>query len=258
MKIFSSLIVIFVFLASIPPIGAEDRPSLAIMDFKPMADVSPDLAEELAGYFISEIKALASFKLISRSRIDQKFTPRIDGYCDTRAAAVKRGKALQAELVIFAAVRKEGGEYVIESTLVRVPAAKVLNSRSTPVSSTTRGLRAKGAELAAISLVGNFAFIPAGAAPTPMRTRQKPRASYLAASHRDLARPIHTNPIFQRRATRGSLQTIHACRRYGKAPDQRSLLDPIHAPARSKHQIRPASQTADQCRYNHSHHTPYP
>jgi len=169
MKISISLIVLFIFLFSLLPAGAEDRPSLAIMDFKPMADVSPDLAEELAGYFISEIKALASFTLISRSRIDQKFTPRIDGYCDTPYSAVKRGEALRAELVIFAAVRKEGGKYIIESKLVRVPDAKVINTGSTAVSSTTRGLRAKGAELAAIDLVGSFAFIPARPAPTPVQ-----------------------------------------------------------------------------------------
>ncbi len=167
MKILNSLIIIFLFLISICPVWAEDRPSLAIMDFKPLADVSPDLSEELAGYFISEIKAMDSFNLISRSLIDQKFTPRIDGYCDTPSSAVKRGEALQVELVIFAAVRKEGGEYIIESTLVRVPDAKVINSGSTTVSSMTRGLRAKGSELAAIDLVVNFAFIPAGAAPTP-------------------------------------------------------------------------------------------
>jgi outer membrane protein with beta-barrel domain len=167
MKVLNSLIIIFLFLVSICPVMAENRPLLAVMDFKPMADVSPDLSEELAGYFISEIKALTSFNLISRSRIDQKFTPRLDGYCDTLSSAVKRGEALRAELVIFAAVRKEGGEYIIESTLVRVPDAKVINSGSTTVSSMTRGLRAKGAELAAIDLVGNFAFIPAGAAPTP-------------------------------------------------------------------------------------------
>jgi len=195
MKIINGFVTILLVLSSVYPVLAQDRPSLAIMDFKPITGVSPAISEELAGYFIAEIKAFDHFDIINRSRIDQKFIPRIDGYCDNRATAVERGKALGADLVVFAAVRREGGEYNINSTLVRVPDGKVLNSRSTSVSAATRGLRTKGAELAALDLVGDFAFSPAGVVPVPPPPPPARVATDPTEEDKVPAKPI--SPVFQ-------------------------------------------------------------
>ncbi len=146
---------------------AESRPVLAVMPFQPLANVSPNIAAEFTGYFSEEIRALEYADLIESARIEQLYELRRDGYCAELACAVNRGKALQADLVVFGTVKKEGEVYILKTSLVTVASASLVDRETTIAEGSTRGTRVKGAEMAALDLVGDLALKPAGGVPPP-------------------------------------------------------------------------------------------
>ncbi len=158
---------LLIILSALPSAGAIGRPTLAVLPFKPLAKVSPSLSAELTGYFTAEVVAMEYFNVIDRTEIDQLFNLKKDSYCGDKSSAVKRGKALQADMVIFGLVRREGDAFIINSTLIRVSDGTVINTGTTVASGETRGMRVKGAELAALDLVENLALAPAAAHTPP-------------------------------------------------------------------------------------------
>ncbi|MFH1039258.1 MAG: outer membrane beta-barrel protein [PVC group bacterium] len=166
-------------LVCLTPARAGSRPVLAVMPFQPLFNVSPDLAAELTGYFITEIAALEYFSMIDRSQVDQLFSPGKDGYCAELSCARSRGMALGADMVVFGTVRREGEVYIINTSLIKTVEGSLVNAETKLSSGSTRGMRVKGAELAALDLVGDLALVPAGAAApeSPSLTPVPPAAS---------------------------------------------------------------------------------
>lgn len=125
------LIVIFFILTIILSVNAESRDTIAVLDFD-ARNVTKDSAAVITDLIRSELNKKGSFKILERSNMDKILSEhelQSTGITDTDNA-VKAGKILNVEFLLYGSFSKLGNAYIISATVVDVESAAIVFSDS--------------------------------------------------------------------------------------------------------------------------------
>lgn len=127
---------IFLILFVIPIAGADERPTITVLDFK-INDISDSEAEVFLDYINSHIVELDKYRVIDRTQrenilaeIKFSFTGCTDEECQ-----LEIGRMLAAQLIIVGSLGKVGEQYIINTKVIDVETGETIRTASEKYSS---------------------------------------------------------------------------------------------------------------------------